>query len=409
VTHRDKFSSDEALTGWDAASIQCDQMQESWQWVAPKSAYIHIPFCSHRCGYCNFAVTIGDAIKQTNYLEALGRELSWLKHPRTMQTVFVGGGTPTHLSPLDLSKLLDDVRTWLPIEPGHEWTFEANPLDVCDALCQQLIEAGVNRLSIGVQSFDDNKLKSLDRNHCAAEAIRAIECATQRFKNVSIDLMFGAPNETIETWQSDLDQAIASGVNHVSTYGLTIEKGTRFFSLDAKSLINRPTENLELAMYELAVDRLTRADFEHYEVSNFARHRRRCKHNEAYWKSKGWWAFGAGASRSLGQTRSTNHASTTQYMRMVNSGQLPIAERQVLTHKEWTADWFVFGLRTRDGVDIDYIKRIGQPEVTTRILDRLHPLIDEGWFEQTDNTIRLAHKGLVVSDLIWPKIYAEVF
>src|SRR5262245_27128391 len=194
----------------------------------PRSAYIHVPFCRHRCGYCDFAVIAGRDDLVPAYLSALGKELERLGRPRPVDTLYFGGGTPSHLAPADLEGLIHTVRTWHPTTPTYEWTVEANPESLDDRRVETLAKAGVTRISLGVQSFNDAKLRVLDREHDRDAAINAVRRVQRAGPQVAIDLIFAATGETRDDWRRDVADAVALAPDHVSTYGLTFESGTAF-------------------------------------------------------------------------------------------------------------------------------------------------------------------------------------
>ncbi len=198
-------------------------------WLWPRAAYVHVPFCAHHCGYCDFAVATGQDHLIDRYLEALAAELATLGKPQPVQTLFLGGGTPTYLSPRQLQRLLGDVLRWLPPLPGHEFSVEANPGTLDADRVAVLADHGVNRVSLGAQSFHDPLLGALERDHRPHHVPAAVECVRKRIANVSLDLIFGVPGQTLAQWQADLEAALALGPMHLSTYGLTYEKGTRLW------------------------------------------------------------------------------------------------------------------------------------------------------------------------------------
>ena len=378
---------------------------QHWRTQTPSAAYVHIPFCSHRCGYCNFAVAANREDQMERYIECLEREMAALRVPRQVDTIFIGGGTPTLLPPPLLRRLLKSIRRWLPPAANCEWSIEANPADVNEDLCKLLTDAGVNRVSVGCQSFQDEKLQSLDRRHTAAQAIAAIELALQTFPKVSADLIFAAPGETLDDWQRDLQSAVRLGVSHVSTYSLTIEKGTRFFALRSRGELMVPPEECEAAMYTASIEILADGGLDQYEVSNFARSDAPCRHNLAYWSARGWWAFGAGAARNIGAVRSVNHASTSRYMQLIEEGKLPLAERLTLTHAEWTIDRFVFGMRLLCGVDLAVLRAEGDAEMCQGIERLAVSLIEVGLMTRQTGCLQLTRRGLMISDSLWPRFY----
>ncbi len=385
-----------------------DEPSSACATVSPESIYVHIPFCAHRCGYCNFAVTADRRDMIDEYLDALAIELSLVVDRPPISTIFIGGGTPTELSfdQFDRLKLMLDQA--FDLSGVEEWTIEANPNNINQEICKHLQALGVNRLSIGVQSFNDEKLRSLDRNHDSNSSSMAIELASSFFKNISIDLIFAAPNESRTIWKDDLRRASSLPIQHLSTYGLTIEKGTQFWNASHKQTLSRPLEEDELWMYETAIEYLAQHGFDHYEVSNFSKPNHVCRHNMAYWDLKGWWAFGAGAARAIGRSRSTNHASTRQYIRLLQRKRLPLWEHVVLSDFDWTLDRFIFGMRTRRGVPVEYINEIGDKKAIQYFEGQLTKFSELGLVESVCGFIRLTPSGLVLSDSIWASIYAGV-
>ncbi len=253
------------------------------------------PF-AHRCGYCNFTLIAGRDDLFESFLQAIGRELAAIGGPFELDTLFLGGGTPTHLPADLLRRLFATLRKTFLLAPGYELSVEANPLDLTPERVAVLCDEGVNRLSLGVQSFDDDKLRMLERDHRRGQALRACELAKDTFASSSLDLIFGTPGETPDGWQNDLQQAIGLGPSHVSTYGLTFEQGTSFWQRLQQGALARLDEESERGMYAAAIDTLSAAGYEHYEVSNFARPGFRCRHNETYWSGDGYFAAGPGGA-----------------------------------------------------------------------------------------------------------------
>lgn len=370
----------------------------------PRAAYIHVPFCRHRCGYCNFTLVAGRDDLIGAYLDALERELSWLGRPYEVDTLFIGGGTPTHLPPAALERLFTIVRDWFPLAAGGEFSVEANPIDLDEAKSQVLCAAGVTRVSIGAQSFDERMLDELERDHFCNDIAGAVDYARTFAKSVSLDLIFGVPGENLNVWREDLHMAIhVMQADHISTYGLTFEKGTAFWSRLSRGELARMDEDLERQMYELAIDTLTTAGFEHYEVSNFARPGHRCRHNENYWLGKPYFAAGPGAARFIAGKREMNHRSTTTYISRVLAGQSPVAETEQLGPEDSARERLVFALRRLEGIDTaDFaaatgftVEQLGGKAVPT--------LIDRGLLSLDNCRLKLTRAGLLVSDAIWPQ------
>ncbi len=290
-------------------------------WIWPSAAYIHVPFCAHHCGYCDFAVAVGKDHLRDTYLEALEKELATLGEPQPVTTLFFGGGTPSHLTAAQLQRLLENVLRWLPWEPAHEFTIEANPDSLENEKIRILADHGVNRISLGVQSFDADVLRVLERMHQPADVPRTVERVKKHIDNVSLDLIFGVPGQTLAQWQSDLRQALALEPTHIATYGLTYEKGTRLWKQQQAGQLQKLSEDLELAMYTSAMDMLEEAGFEQYEISNFARPYFHCRHNQVYWANHAHFGFGVGAASYLRGERRLNVRDTQGYIRRALAGQ----------------------------------------------------------------------------------------
>jgi len=337
------------------------------------------------------------------YLEALATELSHLETPLPMDTIFLGGGTPSHLSPAQLKQLFGMINEAFPLRPGGEFTLEANPTDICHERVELFADAGVNRISLGIQSFDDQKLAILERDHRANTILEATEIVASRIDNLSLDLIFGVPGETRATWRRDLQRAVALAPQHISTYGLTYEPGTSFWSRREKQQLSPLAEDDEAWMYELAIDTLTAKGFEHYEVSNYAQQSHRSKHNQVYWTGAPYFAIGPGAARFVDGVRETNHRSTTTYLKRVMSGQSPVAEREILTPEQLARERLVFGLRRMEGVDADQFAT----ETGFSIEDLVGAVVDrcceQGWLQWQGRQLQLTRSGLLLSDSLWPE------
>ena len=376
-----------------------------------RSAYVHIPFCSHRCGYCNFTLVAGRDELIPAFLKALAGEFSQtLREPQTVDTIFLGGGTPSHLSPPALEQLLQLVAHWLRLAPGGEYSCEVNPLDCTTQRLELLSRYGVERVSLGGQSFNNAKLKRLERDHCGSQLAAALARCAPYFPRVSLDLIFAAPEETLDDWQADVAAALASPISHLSTYGLTIERGSAFYGRALRNELHELTDDLQLQMYEHVIDELTGRGWEHYEVSNFAQPGQRCRHNEAYWLGEPWWAFGPGAASfehaTDGQsfTRRVNHRSTTSYIRKHATGEQLWAEAEQLSREDFVRERLVFGLRRLDGVDLAQLQRWWGGAVLKLFEPHLSRYLDRGWLKQKGDTVSLTRAGLMISDGLWPDL-----
>jgi oxygen-independent coproporphyrinogen-3 oxidase len=371
---------------------------------APRAAYIHIPFCVHRCGYCNFSVITGRDDLIDPLLNTIATELGWLATPREVDTLYFGGGTPTYLAPDKLKSLCETVLHWHPLTQDYEWTVEANPGDLDAEKIAVLAAQGVNRLSLGSQSFDAKKLKLLERDHSAADIKQAMSLSRQGGMDVSLDLIFGAPGETLSEWQDDLRRAIELSPDHISTYGLTFEQGTSFWNRQLHGELHAVDEGLERDMYLAAIDTLAAAGFEHYEVSNFARPDKRSRHNETYWSGRGYFAVGPGAARYVDCVRSTNHRSTTTYVERVQRGESPIAEQESLSDEERAREHLVFALRRLEGITrADFAERTGF-DLDGLVGPILSRFVELGMLADDGERVRLTREGLLVSDSLWPEL-----
>lgn len=383
--------------------LRNDDKRPSRDAGSPRAAYIHVPFCRHRCGYCNFTLVAGRDDLIEVYLDAVERELSWLGEPRGVDTLFFGGGTPTHLSLEQLQRLCAVVQRWFPLSAEYEFSVEANPADVTPEKMALLADMGVTRISLGAQSFNASKLHLLERDHCAEQINRAFALAHRHVRSVSLDLIFATPGESLHVWRGDLDAALQLAPDHISTYGLTLERGTAFGARLQNGSLSEVDEELWRVMYETAIDTLTAAGFEHYEVSNFARPGHRCRHNETYWNGGGYFAAGPGAARFVAGRRESNHRSTTTYLKRVLAGQSPVAESEQLAPEELARERLVFGLRRLPGVDRASFARQTSFEMEAIVGDELRRMVECGLLEDAGGVVRLTRDGLMVSDSIWPR------
>ena len=370
-----------------------------------RSLYLHIPFCRNRCGYCNFTLVAGRDDLIQRYLAAITTEISWLQDRHTVSTVFLGGGTPSHLTPDQIQQLGSAIRSRFDIEGDCEFTAECNPNDLDASKAAALAELGVNRISLGVQSFDPQKLSTLERTHSRSDIETAMKVAREFARSVSVDLIFGAHGETAEQWTRDLESAIKLAPDHISTYELTYEKGTAFWSRLNRGELASAAEDLRCEMYETAIKMLGGAELEHYEVSSFARAGHRCRHNQSYWNGNDYFAFGPGASRFVDGVRETNHRSTTTYIKRIEANRSPIDQQQKLSPRQIAFDNLVFGLRQRDGIRLDDFEE----STGFNALDLMGPnqkLLQQHGLIEIDSTVcRLTHSGLLVADAIATKIY----
>ncbi len=372
----------------------------------PRAAYIHVPFCRHRCGYCNFTVVAGRDDLIARYLDGLRRELEALRSPRPVETLFLGGGTPTHLPTDQLARLLGLVEKWFPLVAGGEFSIEANPRDIEPDKLAVLARFGVNRISLGGQSFTAQALTLLERDHSPEQLAGAIALCQESIASVNVDLIFAVPGQTLADWQTDLDRLIALRPQHVSTYGLTFERGTRFWSRRITGSLAETDDELWRAQYSAALEALPAAGYEHYEVSNFAQPGHGCRHNQAYWSGQAFYAAGPGAARYVEGRRETNHRSLWTWLKRLEAGESPTAEVDELPPADRARELAVFALRRVEGVDRRWFRETSGFDLDELIGDALPRAVDQGLLEDTGNGVRLTRQGLFVSDALWPEFLA---
>jgi oxygen-independent coproporphyrinogen-3 oxidase len=369
-------------------------------WIWPHAAYVHIPFCAHHCGYCDFAVATGTDESIDAYLDALEAELATLRTPQPVRTLFLGGGTPTHPEPAQLLRLCGMLRRWLPLEPGGEFSIEANPESLTAQKVDLLAEAGVNRVSLGAQSFHPHLLRSLERAHSAEEIPRAVERVRGRIAQVSLDLIFAVPGQSLEEWQNDLERALALRPDHLSTYGLTFETGTPLWKRRRRGEIRQVEEGEELEMYQVAIDTLERAGFEHYEISNFARPGCRSRHNQVYWANEAYFGFGMGAARYVRGRREVNTRDLRGYIRKALAGEPTTFQSEELAPEERARETMAVQLRRSDGIDRSTFRMQTGHELDEVAGPALEMLREQGLLADDGRHVRLTRAGKYVADAV---------
>jgi putative oxygen-independent coproporphyrinogen III oxidase len=356
--------------------------------------YVHVPFCLTRCGYCDFNTYAGLDHLSTPYVEALRREAElWSNEwaDARFVSLFLGGGTPTTLPAPVLSGLLDHLRTTFAFTGRPEVTVEANPDTVNVAYLSGLREAGVTRLSLGVQSFDPTVLHALERIHGPQAARRAFAATREAgFDNVNLDLIYGANGESLDSWRQTLEEAIALGPDHLSCYALTIEPATPLGRKVAAGEIPAPDPDLQAAMYDLACDLLARAGYEHYEVSNWAHPRHWCVHNMGYWEGRPYLGLGAGAHSYRDGRRWWNVRPPQQYLELVSAGARPIGGEEHLTDEDRRLERLLLQLRTAVGVPVEWVAE-----------DRAAGFVEDGLAVRRGDRLVLTERGLfLANDLV---------
>lgn len=371
----------------------------------PRAAYVHVPFCAHRCGYCDFAIAVGSDHLIDQYLDALAAELATLGEPRTVQTLFLGGGTPTHPAARQLERLLSDVTRWLPTETGHEFTIEVNPGTLDAEKVAILTDHGVTRVSLGAQSFQPQLLRALDRDHQPADVPRAVDTIRHRIPQVSLDLIFGVPGQTLADWDADLRQALALEPDHVSTYGLTYETGTPLWKRRQRGQVRPLDEEAELALYSYAIDMLEAGGFEHYEISNFARPGRRSRHNQVYWANEPYYGFGMGAARYVNGRRELNTRDLRTYLRKALAGESVTFQSEELPPEERARETLAVQLRRREGIDRRRFREQTGFDLDGLAGPAIRQHVEMGLLEDDGAAVRLTRNGKYVADAVITACY----
>ena len=319
--------------------------------------YIHVPFCSSRCGYCDFNTytpgELGTSASPETYLDALEQELELAEFQRPADTIFIGGGTPSLLGAQGLRRILTAIRNTFGINPGAEITTESNPESTSPAFFAELRDAGFTRISLGMQSASTHVLQVLERRHTPGRAFAAVaEARAAGFAHINLDMIYGTPTETDADVQETVEQVIASGVDHVSAYSLIVEDGTRMARKVRRGELPAPDEDVYADRYALIDAALVAAGYRWYEVSNWARPGGECRHNLGYWRDEDWWGAGPGAHSHLGDLRFYNVKHPATYAQRLASGVLPVAGVEKLTAAQRHEERVMLGLRLREGLPV---------------------------------------------------------
>jgi oxygen-independent coproporphyrinogen III oxidase len=378
--------------------LEDQQTRPPWLW--PRAAYVHVPFCAHHCGYCDFAVAAGRDHLIDLYLEALGCEMATLKSPQPVSTVFLGGGTPTYLPLSALGRLLRMVRQWLRLDLGGEFTVEANPGTLDDERVALLAEYGVNRVSLGAQSFHPELLRVLERDHSPDDVPAAVERVKARISQVSLDLIFAVPGQTLGQWREDLRRALALEPDHLSTYGLTFEKGTRLWKQRRQGEVRALGEEDELAMYLEAIATLEGAGFEQYEISNFARPGKRCRHNETYWANYAYFGFGVGAARYVEGRRELSTRDLQLYIRKALAVEPTQFQSERLEGEERARETVAVQLRRGEGLEREEFRQQTGFDLDELAGAAIRRFTTEGLLQDENGRVRLTLRGKCVADAL---------
>jgi oxygen-independent coproporphyrinogen III oxidase len=369
--------------------------------------YIHIPFCATRCHYCNFATGGYESELALRYTAAVREEIARSdvsNNPmmRRVDTIYFGGGTPTTLTVEQISSLIETCRLRFDVASDSEITVEANPGSISQNYLEELRSAGLNRLSFGVQSFDDDELRMIGRTHSAEEAREAVRTARAAgFANVSIDLIAGLPEQKMETWRRNIEEAFALAPDHLSVYLLELYKDAPLLHRINRGELRAVDDELTVEMYFALVDEAERRGFEHYEISNWARPGFESRHNLKYWTGAPYWAFGISAAGYDGLARWSNTRNIHEYLDKVESSQTPVAERTELDDEDRQSENLFLRLRLKDGVDLDeHLRRFGV-NALERYRDEIERLREAGLVELSENRLKISRAGAVLANEVF--------
>ena len=371
----------------------------------PLGLYIHIPYCIHKCGYCDFNSHPIKHDEMDHYIDSLIAEMKHYakiySNTNIIKTIFLGGGTPTTLTVYQLERILRECVKEFKVSPDAEITIEANPATIDIEQMKSIRQTGYNRISIGVQSFDKTELKLLDRAHGPEEVHSTVDCARKAgFDNLSLDLMFAVPNQSLSSWERNLDKALEKNPEHLSTYNLTIEQGTAFSKLQSNGKLIMPEDGHQLELYKKTIERLTKKGFHHYEISNFARQGKECKHNITYWENTNTLGLGAGASSYINGTRFKNINLPAHYIRQVKEEKIAVEHSETLEPRQAMGETIMLGLRLLKGISIHQFERRFQVSFTNLFKKIIHSLKEKELILIEDDHLRLSPKGLFLADSV---------
>lgn len=370
--------------------------------------YIHIPFCKRRCIYCDFFSTTQSEKKPT-YIHALCQELEIRKdylQGEDIETIYLGGGTPSQLSLEELESIFTTIYNIYKVKEDAEITLEANPDDLTTAYISKLRRLPINRISMGIQTFQEETLKLLHRRHTAQQAIEAFQrCRNAGFQNISIDLMYGLPNETLETWREDLKKALSLYPEHISAYHLIYEEGTTLWNLREQHQVEEADEELSVTLFKTLIDELTQAGYQHYEISNFCLPGLHSRHNSSYWTGKKYLGCGPSAHSFNGLSRQWNVASLEAYINGMSLGK-PDYEIEELDLYTRYNDFVITSIRTCRGMSLPHLHTEYGEELYRYCLRMAKSYLEQGLLEKKGDNLKLTPKGIfisdgIMSDLLW--------
>ncbi len=374
----------------------------------PFSLYLHIPFCIKRCVYCDFVSGIYAPDKADAYINALKREISNIPNKVVLSTLYIGGGTPTALPTALLSDLISQTFSHFDFIEGYEATIEANPGTLDREKLSTIRSVGINRISLGAQSFDDDELALLGRVHTGKEAEHALDLAREAgFENIGIDLIYGLPGQNIDSWKKTLERAVSLGPEHISTYELTVEKETTLHKYIESQTLHLLDEEKIIEMYEFTIDYLISKGFIHYEISNFALPDYQCRHNLNYWERGEYYGAGTAAHSHIGRKRLHNTMDTDEYLRLISEDRSALRGSEDISEKRALSEAVFLGLRKKDGLIVESLSRRYRINILSHFHKEIKNLQDAGLIEivgspsSYETSLRLTRKGLMLSNEVF--------
>ncbi|MFW5755342.1 MAG: radical SAM family heme chaperone HemW [Tangfeifania sp.] len=362
--------------------------------------YIHIPFCRQKCYYCDFYKTVNNSLK-SQFITPLKKEIFLRKDftgGEKIETIYFGGGTPSVLKQEELEEIFHFLKSEFSVLPDAEITFEANPDDLTPGYLNAIFEAGVNRLSIGIQSFQDKHLKKMNRRHSAKQAVYSVLNAEKTgFLNISVDLIYGLPNLTIKEWRQSLNEVFQLPVNHLSAYHLTYHEGTPFYTWLKKGTLKELSEQQSVEQFNVLIDKCREAGFEQYEISNFARNQHYSKHNTAYWTGKTYLGLGPSAHSFNGLVRTWNVAHVESYIKAIEKGS-SFFQQEVLSETDRYNEYILTHIRTKWGVSAKYIRENFGEEKANLFSTGVEKYLQNDLLQKDNGNFVLKREGLFVSD-----------
>ena len=373
---------------------------------APLALYVHYPFCVSKCAYCDFNSIVASSCLRTEYMQAIEAEASYYAQDarlanRSISSIFIGGGTPSVATGADLDTLLQ-LRRHFKVRDNAEWSIEANPGTIDMQAGTAMLRAGVNRISLGVQSLDNRLLKRIGRSHTAEEAVAAVSCVREAgFVNLNLDLIFGLPDQSIDDYRRTLQQALELRPEHFSLYGLQVEEGTPFYEQDGEGLLNVPSESDTVDMYYLGREMLQQAGYRQYEISNFALPGYECQHNLVYWRHQEYIGLGAGAASYVGGVRFTHESIPAAYVRHWQNAVAPsVEEQELITPDLELGEALMLGFRLSEGISISSFNARFGIDFLQVYGETTEKLLAEGLIERSGDRLFLSEHGWILANRV---------